>query len=33
METKEELFDLIALKESTKGCGIKDALAIVLRKA
>ncbi|CAI6353085.1 unnamed protein product [Macrosiphum euphorbiae] len=33
MEVKEELLDLIALKETTRGCDIKDALDVVLRKA
>jgi len=33
MEVKEELLDLIALKETTRGCDIKDALDAVLRKA
>ncbi|XP_025193643.1 general transcription factor II-I repeat domain-containing protein 2A-like [Melanaphis sacchari] len=33
MEVKEELLDLIAHKETTRGCAIKDALDVVLRKA
>ncbi|KAL4120514.1 hypothetical protein QTP88_013187 [Uroleucon formosanum] len=33
MEVKEELLDLIDLKETTRGCDIKDALNIVLHKA
>uniref|UniRef100_A0A2S2PVC4 General transcription factor II-I repeat domain-containing protein 2 n=1 Tax=Sipha flava TaxID=143950 RepID=A0A2S2PVC4_9HEMI len=33
IEVKEELLDLIALKETTRGCDIKDALDVVLRKA
>lgn len=33
MEVKEKLLDLIALKETTRGCDIKDALNVVLCKA
>jgi len=33
MEVKEELLDLIALKKTTRGCDIKDAFDVVLRKA
>lgn len=33
MEVKEELLDLIALKETTRGCDIKDSLDVVLHKA
>lgn len=29
MEVKEELLDLIALKETTRGCDIKNALDVV----
>lgn len=33
MEVKEKLFNVIALKETTRGCDIKAALGVVLRKA
>ncbi|KAL4090661.1 hypothetical protein QTP88_025455 [Uroleucon formosanum] len=33
MEVKEKLLDLIAFKETTRGCNIKDAFDVVLREA
>lgn len=33
LEVKEELLDLVALKDSTRGCDIKEALDVVLDKA